>query len=161
MPRRSTPRKYMGRPPITIADKLQSQPVKKIISAVKKNPGIHFHAICRELAGEKGRGYSRGSMSRNVNLLENENILKCVSDGYRKHYYLEGQEVRKGLSERFLDEIEYFYHKNGKGITKTELGARLDLTERVVRYNLTKLSEKLIVEKVGRWKLYLPRYSSV
>ena len=84
-------------------------------------------------------------------------MLIAVSDGYRKRLYTGGQSIKKELHENIYEAIVDHYSSHKKGIKKMELFERFGVSERVIRYNLDKISDKIEKVKEGRYFLYLPR----
>jgi len=128
----------------------------RIYQIIVSNPGIHFRAIQREYRKDNYSQLHTGGLCYHIDVLEYNGLIKSNNDGYKKRFYITGQPMEKIFPELLLEKIENYYYIHKRGITKKELMEAFGVSERVVRYNIKKISSKLIVRKDGKIIRYYP-----
>jgi hypothetical protein len=128
----------------------------RIYQIIVSNPGIHFRAIQREYQKKNHPELHMGGLCYHLDVLLKNGFIKSKNDGYKKRFYSRGIATGKEFKEQVRETVTEYYQANNRGISKKELMSTFNVSERVIRYNIGKLSNVIKVEKSGRRKRYIP-----
>ncbi|MEW6069638.1 MAG: VWA domain-containing protein, partial [Candidatus Thermoplasmatota archaeon] len=118
----------------------------RIHGFIEANPGAHFNLIKRAL------GLNNGTLSYHLYVLEKNSLIKHSNDGFKERFYPIYAKIPKvpylsKTEESILDEI-----KAMPGITQKELKLKLNLSQPLLSYYTTKLTELELLEAVREGK---------
>ena len=121
----------------------------KLYKLVEETPGVHFHALQREL------GWNTGTLTYHVRVLERHGFLVSRRDGLYRRFYLAGAAPRKetfnnGPSGLRADVLEAV--RTQHGISQSDLALALGANKQTVNYHVKALERQglIRVEKRGR-----------
>lgn len=123
---------------------------QKLFTLVEKQPGIHFHALQREL------NWNTGALTYHLRVLERHGFVVDRRDGPLRRFYISGAAPRKelfnqdqphGLRADVLEAI-----RNQHGISQSDLALALGANKQTVNYHVKALERAGVirVEKRGR-----------
>ena len=123
---------------------------EKLYRLVETQPGIHFHALQRDL------GWNTGTLTYHVRVLERHGFVVSRRDGLYRRFYLSGAAPRKEVFENQgptglrADVMEAI--RNAPGISQTDLALGLGANKQTVNYHVKALERAgtIRVEKRGR-----------
>ncbi|MEW5760622.1 MAG: winged helix-turn-helix transcriptional regulator [Candidatus Thermoplasmatota archaeon] len=138
--------------PILLYTKLKKETVLdhytrgRIHGFIEANPGAHYNLIKRAL------NISNGALSYHLRVLENNNLIKHSNDGFKERFYPIHAKIPtipylSKIEESILEEI-----RNMPGISQKELKAKLNLSQPLVSYYTTKLTDLGFLEVVKEGK---------
>lgn len=124
----------------------------RLYQYIKANPGPSFSDLKRELV------IGNGTLIHHLRILETQEFVKVVRDGFRTRFYVRGPRVQPETyltrtQKALLDAIQA-----NPGLTQKELAQFLGLPRESVFYHARKLEAagKLKVTKEGKWRRYFP-----
>ncbi|HET6405813.1 MAG TPA: winged helix-turn-helix transcriptional regulator, partial [Candidatus Thermoplasmatota archaeon] len=131
-------------------DVLGHEDREKLYRLVETQPGIHFHALQRDLA------WNTGTLTYHLRVLERHGFVVSRRDGLYRRFYLSGAAPRKevfenqgptGLRADVLEAI-----RNAPGISQSDLALGLGANKQTVNYHVKALERAgtIRVEKRGR-----------
>jgi predicted transcriptional regulator len=119
---------------------------KNIFELIKKDPGIHFKKILREL------NFKPGALSYHLNVLEKEEYIKSIQDGNYRRFYLFGAKsdfkiMLTSIQLRILSVVD-----ERPGISQTKISDAIGKNRMIVNYHVKILLDAgiLSLEKSGR-----------
>lgn len=133
-------------------DVLEHNTREQLYQFIRNNPGPSFSDLRRELS------LSNGTLVHHLRILEMQEFIKPVRDGFRTRFYLRGPRiVPTTYLTRTQTAILEAIHSN-PGVTQKDLAAMLGLPRESVFYHARKLEGvgKLRVSKEGKWRRYFP-----
>ena len=128
----------------------------RIYQVIVTFPGIHFRKIKKEYGRDSVSIIHLGCLTYHLEVLQKNGMIKSENDGYRKRFYCRGQTTLKSFPEQILESIRNHHMKYRKGLTVKELSAEFDVSPRVMRYNLDKVSHQVKETNDGNGKRYVP-----
>lgn len=131
-------------------DVLGHEDREKLYRLVETQPGIHFHALQRDLA------WNTGTLTYHLRVLEKHGFMVSRRDGLYRRFYLSGAAPRKEVFENQgptglrADVIEAI--RNAPGISQSDLALGLGANKQTVNYHVKALERAgtIRVEKRGR-----------
>lgn len=131
-------------------DVLGHEDREKLYRLVETQPGIHFHALQRDL------GWNTGTLTYHLRVLERHGFVVSRRDGLYRRFYLSGAAPRKEVFENQgptglrADVIEAI--RNTPGISQSDLALGLGANKQTVNYHVKALERAgtIRVEKRGR-----------
>ena len=131
-------------------DVLGHEDREKLYRLVETQPGIHFHALQRDL------GWNTGTLTYHLRVLERHGFMVSRRDGLYRRFYLSGAAPRKEVFENQgptglrADVIEAV--RNTPGISQSDLALGLGANKQTVNYHVKALERAgtIRVEKRGR-----------
>lgn len=131
-------------------DVLGHEDREKLYRLVETQPGIHFHALQRDLA------WNTGTLTYHLRVLEKHGFMVSRRDGLYRRFYLSGAAPRKEVFENAgptglrADVMEAV--KNSPGISQSDLALGLGANKQTVNYHVKALERQgsIRVEKRGR-----------
>ncbi|HUR69597.1 MAG TPA: winged helix-turn-helix transcriptional regulator [Candidatus Thermoplasmatota archaeon] len=131
-------------------DVLGHEDREKLYRLVETQPGIHFHALQRDLA------WNTGTLTYHLRVLEKHGFMVSRRDGLYRRFYLSGAAPRKetfenqgptGLRADVMEAI-----RNAPGISQSDLALGLSANKQTVNYHVKALERAgtIRVEKRGR-----------
>lgn len=125
---------------------------EQLYQYIRNNPGPSFSDLRRAL------DISNGTLVHHLRILEMQEFVKGVRDGFRTRFYLRGPRITMTAyltrtQQAILEAIQ-----NHPGLTQKELAGLLGLPRESVFYHTRKLEGvgKLRVAKEGKWRRYFP-----
>lgn len=123
---------------------------EKLYRLVETQPGIHFHALQRDL------GWNTGTLTYHLRVLEKHGFMVSRRDGLYRRFYLSGAAPRKEVFENAgpqglrADVLEAV--RNQHGISQSDLALALGANKQTVNYHVKALERQgaIRVEKRGR-----------
>jgi len=119
---------------------------KNIFELIKRDPGIHFKKILREL------NFKPGALSYHLNVLEKEEYIKSIQDGNYRRFYLFGTKsdfkiMLTSIQLRILSVVD-----ERPGISQTKISDAIGKNRMIVNYHVKILLDAgiLSLEKNGR-----------
>ncbi len=128
----------------------------RLYQIIISNPGIHFREIQREYGTEDIPKLQTGALCYHLDVLTKNGFVKSQSDGYKKRFYKRGMTVDKDFKLQILDVIVQYYNERSQGITAKELSETFDVSLRIIRYNVGKLSSRVASARRGKRSIYYP-----
>jgi len=128
----------------------------RIYQIIVSNPGIHLRAILEEYRKDNTPPLHISGLVYHLDVLGRNRLIRSVSDGYRKRFYMRGHPVEKSLPELILARVREYHTAHKQGITKRELAASFGVSEKVIGTNLEKLTGKLHAKREKRFLRYYP-----
>lgn len=118
----------------------------RIFEHIKKNPGIHFRAIQKDLK------LNLGSVSHHLNILEREEQIKSYQDGVYRRFALAGTRPPLKIMLSNLQESILNVVKDNPGISQSNISKKVGKSRFVVNYHVKILGDvgMLLVEREGR-----------
>lgn len=137
-------------------DVLGHEDREKLYRLVEQTPGIHFHALQRDL------GWNTGTLTYHLRVLERHGFLVSRRDGLYRRFYLSGAAPRKevfenqGPSGLRADVLEAI--RNQHGMSQTDLALALGANKQTVNYHVKALERQGLIrlEKRGRETFLYP-----
>lgn len=137
-------------------DVLGHEDREKLYKLVELQPGIHFHALQRDLA------WNTGTLTYHVRVLEKHGFVVSRRDGLYRRFYLSGAAPRKEVFENQgptglrADVMEAI--RNSPGISQSDLALGLGANKQTVNYHVKALERAgtIRVEKRGRDTFLFP-----
>lgn len=133
-------------------DVLEHNTREQLYQYIRNNPGPSFSDLRRQL------DVSNGTLVHHLRILEMQEFVKPVRDGFRTRFYIRGPRVTvtqylTRTQQAILEAIQA-----NPGVTQKELAGLLGLPRESVFYHTRKLEGvgKLRVAKEGKWKRYFP-----
>lgn len=131
-------------------DVLGHEDREKLYRLVESQPGIHFHALQRDLA------WNTGTLTYHLRVLEKHGFMVSRRDGLYRRFYLSGAAPRKEVFENQgptglrADVVEAI--RNQPGISQSDLALGLGANKQTVNYHVKALERAgtIRVEKRGR-----------
>ena len=131
-------------------DVLGHEDRERLYRLVETTPGIHFHALQRDLA------WNTGTLTYHLRVLERHGFLVSRRDGLYRRFYLSGAAPRKEVFENQgptglrADVMEAI--RNTPGISQSDLALGLGANKQTVNYHVKALERAgtIRVEKRGR-----------
>ena len=131
-------------------DVLGHEDREKLYRLVETQPGIHFHALQRDL------GWNTGTLTYHLRVLEKHGFMVSRRDGLYRRFYLSGAAPRKEVFENQgptglrADVMEAV--RNQPGISQSDLALGLGANKQTVNYHVKALERAgtIRVEKRGR-----------
>lgn len=119
---------------------------------IKQNPGPSFSDLRRELA------LSNGTLVHHLRILEAQEYLKGVRDGFRTRFYVRGPKI---VLESYLTRTQIQLVEAigaNPGLTQKELAQVLGLPRESISYHAKQLAAKgrLSIRQEGKWRRYWP-----
>lgn len=119
---------------------------------IKQNPGPSFSDLRRELA------LSNGTLVHHLRILEGQEYVKGVRDGFRTRFYVRGPKI---IMESYLTRTQIQLVEAisaNPGLTQKELAQLLGLPRESVSYHTKQLAAKgrLAIKQEGKWRRYWP-----
>lgn len=119
---------------------------------IKQNPGPSFSDLRRELA------LSNGTLVHHLRILEGQEYVKGVRDGFRTRFYVRGPKI---VMESYLTRTQIQLVEAigaNPGLTQKELSHLLGLPRESVSYHTKQLAAKgrLAIKQEGKWRRYWP-----
>ncbi len=119
---------------------------------IKQNPGPSFSDLRRELA------LSNGTLVHHLRILEGQEYVKGVRDGFRTRFYVRGPKI---VMESYLTRTQIQLVEAigaNPGLTQKELSQLLGLPRESVSYHTKQLAAKgrLAIKQEGKWRRYWP-----
>lgn len=119
---------------------------------IKENPGPSFSDLRREL------DVSNGTLVHHLRILEHQEFVKPVRDGFRTRFYVRGPRV---IPQTYLTRTQQTVLEaiqSNPGLTQKQLSQVLGLPRESVFYHARKLETagKLRIQKDGKWRKYFP-----
>ncbi len=146
---------------------LLDQPTRcSIFELIKRNPGLHFRAICRVL------NKKMGVVQYHISVLENANLIRSVRDGrYKCFFSTEQKNVNPDERDPYREELSDFIKTNLRKTTPSKLIIHLvredeashqrlsqvaSVSPQAITFHTKRLAEFGIIEssKEGRQKFY-------
>lgn len=125
---------------------------EQLYQIIRDGQGPSFSDLRREL------DLSNGTLIHHLRILESQEFVKPVRDGFRTRFYVRGPRVIPTMyltrtQSQLLEVIQA-----NPGITQKDLAKMVGLPRESVFYHARKLetSGKLKVEKAGKWRRYFP-----
>ena len=119
---------------------------------IKQNPGPSFSDLRRELA------LSNGTLVHHLRILEGQEYVKGVRDGFRTRFYVRGPKIvmESYLTRTQIQLVEAI--SANPGLTQKELAQLLGLPRESVSYHTKQLAAKgrLAIKQEGKWRRYWP-----
>lgn len=123
---------------------------EKLYRLVETQPGIHFHALQRDLS------WNTGTLTYHLRVLEKHGFMVSRRDGLYRRFYVSGAAPRKELFENQgpqglrADVLEAV--RNQHGISQSDLALALGANKQTVNYHVKALERQGVirVEKRGR-----------
>jgi DNA-binding MarR family transcriptional regulator len=119
---------------------------------IKQNPGQSFSDLRRELA------LSNGTLVHHLRILEGQEYLKGVRDGFRTRFYVRGPKIVMDsyLTRTQIQLVEAI--SANPGLTQKELSQLLGLPRESISYHAKQLAAKgrLAIKQQGKWRRYWP-----
>jgi len=138
-------------------EEIMNQEVRgRIYQVIVSNPGIHLRGILKEYRKANRPSLHISGLVYHLDVLGRNRMIRSVTDGYRKLFYIRGHPVEKTLPELILDKITEYFRNHRKGITGRELAESFNVSEKIVRTNLKKISKDVTAERDGRFLRYRP-----
>ena len=137
-------------------DVLGHEDREKLYKLVEQTPGIHFHALQRDL------GWNTGTLTYHLRVLEKHGFMVSRRDGLYRRFYLQGAAPRKetfenqGPSGLRADVLEAI--RNQHGMSQTDLSLALGANKQTVNYHVKALERQGLIrlEKRGRETFLYP-----
>ena len=137
-------------------DVLGHEDREKLYQLVEKTPGIHFHALQRDLA------WNTGTLTYHLRVLEKHGFVVSRRDGLYRRFYLQGSAPRKevfenqGPSGLRADVLEAI--RNRHGMSQSDLALALGANKQTVNYHVKALERQGVIrlEKRGRETFLYP-----
>jgi len=131
-------------------DVLGHEDREKLYRLVETQPGIHFHALQRDLA------WNTGTLTYHLRVLEKHGFMVSRRDGLYRRFYLAGTAPRKEVFENQgptglrADVMEAI--RNQPGMSQSDLALGLGANKQTVNYHVKALERAgtIRVEKRGR-----------
>jgi predicted transcriptional regulator len=120
----------------------------KILEHIKRNPGVHFRRIVRNLR------LAVGDVQYNIQLLEDRGMIKSLRTGLRKLYYpsqgfsVDDQRLLGALAHETQREILLNLTKT-PGLSVAQLAKLLGLSPPTIFWHLKRLTEVSLVRRSG------------
>jgi len=125
---------------------------EQLYQFIRNNPGPSFSDLRRAL------DISNGTLVHHLRILEMQEFVKPVRDGFRTRFYIRGPRVvvttyLTRTQQTILEAIQ-----THPGLTQKELAGLLGLPRESVFYHTRKLEGvgKLRVAREGKWRRYFP-----
>lgn len=125
---------------------------EQLYQYIKNNPGPSFSDLRRILE------LSNGTLVHHLRILESQEFVKPVRDGFRTRFYVRGPRIvpttyLTRTQHTILDAIQ-----SNPGVTQKQLSQILGLPRESLFYHTRKLETvgKLRVAKDGKWRRYFP-----
>jgi DNA-binding MarR family transcriptional regulator len=125
---------------------------EQLYQYIRNNPGPSFSDLRRAL------DLSNGTLVHHLRILEAQEFVKPVRDGFRTRFYIRGPRVvvttyLTRTQQTILEAIQ-----THPGLTQKELAGLLGLPRESVFYHARKLETvgKLRIAKEGKWRRYFP-----
>lgn len=119
---------------------------------IKTTPGPSFSDLRREL------GLSNGTLVHHLRILEAQEYVKPVRDGFRTRFYIRGPKIvptsyLTRTQQQLLEAIG-----SNPGLTQKELALVLGLPRESISYHTKQLAQKgkLEIKQDGKWRRYWP-----
>jgi len=128
----------------------------RIYQIIVSNPGIHLRAILKEYQKDNIPALHISGLVYHLDVLEKNRLVRSVSDGYRKRFYMRGHPVEKSFAELIFARVKEYHETHKQGITKRELAASFNVSERVIETSLEKLAGSLKKKREKRFFRYYP-----
>ena len=137
-------------------DVLGHEDREKLYKLVEQTPGIHFHALQRDL------GWNTGTLTYHLRVLEKHGFMVSRRDGLYRRFYLQGAAPRKEVFENAgpsglrADVLEAI--RNQHGMSQTDLSLALGANKQTVNYHVKALERQGLIrlEKKGRETFLYP-----
>ncbi|HEX9815668.1 MAG TPA: MarR family transcriptional regulator [Candidatus Thermoplasmatota archaeon] len=117
---------------------------------IKQNPGPSFSDLRRELS------LSNGTLVHHLRILEGQEYVKAVRDGFRTRFYVRGPKIvmESYLTRTQIQLVEAI--SANPGLTQKELSQLLGLPRESVSYHTKQLAAKgrLAIKQEGKWRRY-------
>ena len=137
-------------------DVLGHEERERLYKIVEAQPGVHFHALQREL------GWNTGTLTYHLRVLEKHGFVVDRRDGLYRRFYLSGAAPRKetfenlgpqGLRGDVLEAV-----RGRHGLSQTDLALALGANKQTVNYHVKALERQglIRVEKRGRETFLFP-----
>lgn len=125
---------------------------EQLYQFIRANPGPSFSDLRRAL------DLSNGTLVHHLRILEMQEFVKGVRDGFRTRFYVRGPRITvttylTRTQQSILEAIQ-----GNPGITQKELAGLLGLPRESIFYHTRKLEGvgRLRVAKEGKWRRYFP-----
>jgi predicted transcriptional regulator len=129
---------------------------EQLYQYIRNNPGPSFSDLRRAL------DISNGTLVHHLRILEMQEFIKGVRDGFRTRFYIRGPRITvttylTRTQQTILEAIQ-----THPGLTQKDLAGLLGLPRESVFYHTRKLEGvgKLRVAKEGKWRRYFPMADS-
>jgi len=141
-------------------DVLGHEERERLYQIIEAQPGVHFHALQREL------GWNTGTLTYHLRVLEKHGFVVDRRDGLYRRFYLQGTAPRKevfetagpqGLRADVLEAV-----KGRQGLSQTDLALALGANKQTVNYHVKALERQGLIrlEKRGRETFLYPADAS-
>ena len=119
---------------------------KRIYEKIKKNPGIHFSALMKDL------DIKSGTLSHHINLLENEELIKSRQSGMYRRFFLYGEKPLLTFSLSIIQEKILKLILDHPGISQAKISKEINSNKMKVNYHLKIMRDAklLTLVKSGR-----------
>lgn len=119
---------------------------------IRRNPGPSFSDLKRTF------DLSNGTLVHHLRILESQEFIKAIRDGFRTRFYIRGPRV---TPETYLTRTQQALLEAigaNPGVTQKQLSQILGLPRESVFYHARRLESvgKLRVEREGKWTKYFP-----
>lgn len=137
-------------------DVLGHEERERLHKIIEQQPGVHFHALQREL------GWNTGTLTYHLRVLEKHGFVVDRRDGLYRRFYLSGAAPRKetfenagpqGLRGDVLEAV-----RGRHGLSQTDLALALGANKQTVNYHVKALERQGLIrlEKRGRETFLYP-----
>jgi predicted transcriptional regulator len=126
--------------------KINNQRRRLIYETIRKEPGIHFSALMKDL------DLKPGVASYHINRLEKDELIKSHQDGMYRRFYLYDEKVEMRLRLSDLQKLILDTIKEEPGISQIDISKAIGKSKVVINYHVRFLRDLgvLELEKEGR-----------